>query len=459
MDFALFLLVNAILFLRPAEIVPALEGLPIYYFAMLACIAASSLSLIRLFTESPLLKHPTVLCVFAMFGFASIALFVNLDVAKAVDEQIEFAKAIVYLCLFLAVVRTPARLQGVIACVVVCMTVSVCLAILHYHEAIKIDLLKPQEELLNKPSVWSEEVIRRLRLTGILHDANEAGVFCGVLTFLCGYQLGNRRLGLLRVLWIAPIGVFLYALYLTQSRGGLLALMVGMTAFALYGFQPKTPPSLGAPPPKRIPVAGLAFLLVAIPLVLILFAGRQTDVSTNATTAQTRFGLWSDWLQDFRDNPLFGVGPKILSTELKPDETGRPDGWKLLAHNSYLQGFADMGFFGGVAFLGAVGFALLTMHRYGFNQTWILDPDLARLQPYLMAALCVYCLGFFTLTINYILPSFFVLALPVAYYGMTPSYPPIPRPRLTPDTLARLFVLGIGFIGFTYVVCRVMPKQ
>ena len=39
--FALFLLVNAMLFIRPAEFHPALYGLPVYEVCIAACLVAS----------------------------------------------------------------------------------------------------------------------------------------------------------------------------------------------------------------------------------------------------------------------------------------------------------------------------------------------------------------------------------------------------------------------------------
>lgn len=451
MDFASFLLVNTILFLRPAEIVPELERLPLYYLAILLCLACSMLHLMRLFLESPLIRHPTTLCVFGMFLFAAISLPINSD--KAFDEVLEYAKIMVYFCLFLAIVRTPARLQGVIACVVVCMTITAAAAILHYHEFVQIASLQEQFENLDRPG--STEVIKRLRFTGILHDANEVGVFTSILCFLCGYQLTNRRMGMARFLWAVPIGIFLYSLYLTQSRGGLLSFIVGLTVFSLYAFRPK---SLAAGTRKQSAL-GIAFLAVVLPIVLIAFGGRQTNISTNAHTAQTRFGLWSDWLQEFRSHPLFGVGPRVMSTSIDPEKQIYVADRKMLAHNSYLQAFADLGFFGGLCFLGAAGFAFVTLHRFAYGKTYIIDPDLSRLQPYLMAALAVCALGFLTLSLDYVLPTYFVLALPVAYYGMTKCLPAVPRPALTFDAMTRLGAAGVGFLAFTYAMVLVMPKQ
>jgi len=456
MDFFTFLLVNAVLFLRPAEIVPEMARLPIYYFAMLACLAFSFMSLLHLFFGSPLLRHPTVILSFGMLVLAGISLAVNDDAGKAFEEELEFVKVFVYFCLFLAVINTPARLQGVIVAVALCMTVTAAAAMLHYYEFINIEILKVQEEVLDVQVDGEDVMIRRLRFTGILHDANEVGVFVSVLTFLCGYQLTNKKLGMARWLWAVPIGLFLYAIFLTKSRGGLLAFLTGLTLFSFYAFRPKRS---YAGPQRKSSMMGIVFLGLAVPLVLIAFGGRQTEISTNATTAQHRFGLWSDWLQEFRDNPLIGVGPKIMSTDINPETMANVGDRKLLAHNSYLQPFADLGFLGGMSFLGAVGFAFITLNRFSYDKTIIRDPDLSRLQPYLMAALGAYAVGFFTLTINYILPPFFVLALPVAYYGVTPSYPSVERPSLSLEALIKLGIASVGFLAFTHVMVMVMPKQ
>jgi putative inorganic carbon (HCO3(-)) transporter len=453
MDYVAFLIVNAILFVRPSEIVPELQRVPIYYFAMLACLAFSVAPLIKLFFYSPLIKHPTALFAFLLLFFAGASLLVTQSFDTALEEEIEFVKVIAYFVLFLAIVRTPQRLHGVIACVVLCMTVTASLGVLHYYEIINIPTLKTIEEFLDKPQSGAE-IVRRLRFTGILHDPNEVGVFLSMLTFLSGFLFTNKQAGVARLFWLLPMGVFLFCVSLTASRGALLSLLTGMAAFAIYGFPSRDGLS-------RVPIKGLVFLGVTVPVLLLALGGRQTDISTSASTAQTRFGLWSDWLQDFRGNPVFGVGPTIASSAGAPDSFSKLGDWggKQCAHNSYLQSFADLGFFGGLCFLGAMGFALITVHRYGFNKTMIFDADLARLQPYLMAALACCAIAFLTLTLNYVLPTFFVLALPVAYYGMTPCYPPIRRPSLTVDAAARLALAGVGFLAFTYMMVRIMPKQ
>ncbi len=460
MEFIAFLVVNAMLFLRPGEIVQELERAQLYYFSMLVCLAFSIPSLMRLAFCGSLIKHPTVILSYLMLFIAMVSLAVNLEFVDAALEEIEFVKIFVYFTLFLAIIRTPTRLKGVIACVSLCMMATALIGILHYYDAISINL-KIQEELVENPLTATVEIVRRLRFTGILHDPNEVAVFLSMLTFLCAYQLTDKKAGVARYLWLLPIAVFLFSIFLTRSRGGLLSLLTGMTVFALYGFRPKDVGSaiLGGGRRGRVPVKGFFFLAVSVPVLLVAAGSRQTDISSQTGTMQTRFGLWSDWLQEFRQNPVVGVGPKIISQEAAPDAVVSYEPTKHCAHNSYLQPFADMGFLGGLCFLGAVGAALITVHRYGFDKAIFYDADLARLQPYMMAALGCSALGFLTLTLNYVLPTFFILALPVAYYGMTACYPPIERPSLSVESLVRLGFAGVCFLAFTYVTVLVMPKQ
>jgi O-antigen ligase len=314
------------------------------------------------------------------------------------------------------------------------------------------------EESLQHRSDWTENTIRRLRFTGLMDGPNEVAVFLSVLTFLCGYQFNNKKIGLARFLWLVPIGLFLFCIFLTRSRGGLLALLAGLVVFAIYASRQANAPALAASaaPPRKSPIMSILLLACVIPM-LLLVGGRQTEISTNTNTAQTRFGTWSDWLLDFRYNPIIGVGPRLGPRADRDHAAGLED--RLLAHNSFLQAFADLGFAGGLSFLGVVGFCFVTLSHYGPNKTIILDADLARLHPYLMAALVCCSVGFMTLSINYFITVFFVFAIPVAYYGMTPCFPPIKPPEITFAALAWLVVASIGFLAVMYVVVRVMPKQ
>ena len=117
MNFTLFLAVNAVLFLRPGELVPELARLPIYYCAIIACLLFSAIRLVRFFNADPVRKHPSVTLMLWMWIFAAISLAVNSD--NALDEITELTKVMTYFVLFLSLVQTPGRLRAVIAVVAI----------------------------------------------------------------------------------------------------------------------------------------------------------------------------------------------------------------------------------------------------------------------------------------------------------------------------------------------------
>src|SRR5689334_11470998 len=60
----LFLLLNAVLILRPADIVPELEGLPIYNVVILSCLVASLPAVLYQLRPGVLAQRPITVCVF-----------------------------------------------------------------------------------------------------------------------------------------------------------------------------------------------------------------------------------------------------------------------------------------------------------------------------------------------------------------------------------------------------------
>src|SRR5438046_1928435 len=66
--FALFLLVNAVLFIRPAELIPELGDLPFYELTIIACLAASSLGVVGQLSPRSLPTQPITVCVVGMLA-------------------------------------------------------------------------------------------------------------------------------------------------------------------------------------------------------------------------------------------------------------------------------------------------------------------------------------------------------------------------------------------------------
>ena len=461
MNFVLFLIVNAILFLRPSELLPELAPFQLYQVAILACMACSIVPILRLFMTSPIHLHPTFVLVGIMLAITAATLFSNKGLSDGLNDLLDYLKVIVYFVLFLALVDTPARLRIITIVITLCVLVTASISILHYKEFISI----PKLEVLENVMLASGEIVqqRRLRFSGMLQDPNEVAVFLAMLTFLCAYQWQNRAAGAIRQLWLLPMAVFLGAIAFTSSRGGFLSLLTGLVAFAIYRFQGKTLVQVAPGVAVEVYKPGgakraVGFVLLLLPFMLIAFAGRQTNIDPSKGTGNERIGLWSDWLYIFRTQPLLGVSPDVAPATDNPEEgSTRLASLDVthLAHNSYLQAFADLGFFGGLCFLGAFALGISTLNRYAFGKTTILDAEQKRLHPYLCGAMVAYMTGMASLTINYYITTAFVLALPIAYYGMTASYPVVRPPALDSRGLFRLCVLSVCVLGTIYGVTRV----
>jgi hypothetical protein len=457
MAFFLFILVNATLFLRPGEIVPELLGLPIYECLIVACLIGA-LPEVMHYLSSARDSQPITFCVLGILGAVVFSQLASLKIEAAGRAGVIFVKVFIYYFLLVSVINTPRRLRIFVfwlACFIVIVAV---VTVLHYHDIIQLRTLQVLADTDTDPVFGQQITVRRLMGSGIFHDPNE---FCLVLAAampLALYQLSNRRLGPIRWLWLAPLGLFLYGVSLTHSRGGFLAMLAGLGTLALA--------RLGL---RRALVAAA----LALPVVFALYAGRQTDLSTSSGTGQSRIQIWSEWLADFRTAPVFGIG---MAAAREEKTFAAPEDYKYVAHNSYLHTFTELGFLGGMFFLGAACLALYGMWRINRSQSagdgsdsdpslarraptnWIIDPEQRRLAPYLMAMVACYFVGMLSLSLAYVTSTYVFIGLGAAYMRVTAVYPPLPPLRFDFPLARRLALVSIAFLACMYVFIRVFVR-
>src|SRR5687767_10908846 len=63
LGFVLFLLVTAVMFIRPAEIIPALDALPIYEVLIIGALVTSLPAVLRQLSLDSLTRNPVTYCV------------------------------------------------------------------------------------------------------------------------------------------------------------------------------------------------------------------------------------------------------------------------------------------------------------------------------------------------------------------------------------------------------------
>ncbi len=440
MAFFLFLLVNATLFLRPAEIVPDWQGWWIYEALILACFALALPDILRQFSSTSLGRQPIVLCVLGILALVVLSQLSRFEFVEAGRTGFHFLKVVIYVVLLVSLVTTPRRVHVFVASVV-CFAVVLCLiTVLQYHDVITL----PTVQLLKETHVdgWSSETTyQRLQGTGIFQDPNDFCVMLATALPLCLYLAAHSRL---RLGWLLPAGLFGYGILLTQSRGGFLAFLAGLGALTWARYGPRRAVALG---------------LLGLPVLVVLAAGRQTEITADAGTGQSRIQLWSDWMMEFRSAPILGNGMP-LAPGPEDDATAPADGGiKHLAHNSYLQAFADLGLIGGTLFLGAFYFALAGLAQVGGARSEIADRGLRDLQPYLLGAVSAFAAGLLTLSLCYLVPTYLVLGLASAYLACAaPHHLTVALPRFDGVAVRRLAVLSVGFLGSLYVFVRVFIR-
>src|SRR3954470_6813643 len=77
--FALFILVNAALFIRPAELAPAAQGLPIYNVIIVACLAVSFTKVLKELSGRKLKAAPLNVCVVGLLFAVAMSCISRLD--------------------------------------------------------------------------------------------------------------------------------------------------------------------------------------------------------------------------------------------------------------------------------------------------------------------------------------------------------------------------------------------
>ncbi len=136
-----------------------------------------------------------------------------------------------------------------------------------------------------------------------------------------------------------------------------------------------------------------------------------------------------------REYPLFGVGQGML-----------PEYTRLVAHNSYVHAFAELGIYGGTLFVGAFYLAISELRKLKSRVDLVPDLELQRLRPYLLGIVAGYGTGILTLSRVYIVPTYMVLGLAAAFIEIARARETDePSPLVTFDGILarRLALVGV----------------
>jgi O-antigen ligase len=390
MGFVFFLLVTATLFLRPSEIVPDLQGFRIYEVLMIGSLILLRKEIFEALRPSAIRAQPITLCVVLMAAAIAVSHLQHVYLYGAKWGLEIYYKTALYYLMLVGCVTTPSRLLALLFTVCLCGTAMVGLCVIDYFGIVDFEFVTHITDREGSVSETNEEVmVWRMRGTGIFEDPNDICLVITSCTVLCAYFALNHCPGWWKVLWLAPLGVLMTGMLCTHSRGGLLSLVAAMLVLMTFRYG------------SRIAIAAV---LVGVPGMLVM-GTRQTSIDLEEGTAQDRIQLWSDGLDALKSADFFfGIGM---------GEYGDMAG--LVAHNSFVHAYTELGIVGGTLFFGMFYFAFLELYRFRYVSREVPARTLRRFHPFLFAMLTGWTMGLMSLSRCYVVPTYLVIGLVAAF--------------------------------------------
>lgn len=389
----LLLAAVAVLFLRPAELLPALADWPIYQFLIVCCLVVSARAIGGQLTQQKLREQIVTACLLILLLSVGVSHLSHGFFWGARMSTYAVTKVVALYLLIVGLVNTPQRLKLFVRWLTLAITVVATLALLDHSAIIDIAALEPVFSHGKGPEA---ELVERIRGTGIFQDPNDFGLILVTgLTFSASFLL-TPHIGWPRYLWLGPGIVLLVTLILTHSRGALISVACVFPAVVAY----------------RGGWKWGAFFLLCLPLFAIVFSSRMSDFTAiEEGTGQSRIQAWSEGLTIFRQYPIFGLGQGLLV-----EENG------MVTHNSFLQCYAELGMVGGTTFLACFLAAGLNLWSVRDEYMHPAVPDriprelqeLAHMRVFVFAALVAYSAGMLTLSRQFVAPTYLILGLAAA---------------------------------------------
>ena len=410
--FPLSLLYLALTIIRPQDYMPGLAGVPLLSGVLVLAF------LFWLGSSAKTMAAPQFLILPAFLLAAMISQVTNGWAGGALEELKLFGPAVIAFFLLATSCTTQRRVTLAMAVFVLC---SMVLA-LHGVEQKSTGI------------GWTGMTIGedgRIRYVGIFNDPNDLGLlFVAILPM--AFYLAHRSGLLLKLFWLAGGGLLLYATYLTNSRGAMLAVLVIAGAYVWR--------SRGKVTALLLSGAGLA--------VMKLLSSRMQDLDADEPSAMGRVDAWYTGLHLFLSHPLFGVGAGNF-TEYND----------LTAHNSFVLVLAEIGFIGYTLFLAFVGYSfwmMLAVARYqpepgdGLASDWVRERAMAFT---LLLSLCGLFTAAFFLSRSYTIVLYLVIAVVVGYYvGARERHPGLPSLSLSITWVRWIPIALVSIFGLFVLV-------
>ena len=320
--FVLTTIYTVMLITRPHEFIPSMAESPLLQILLLASFGVWMLTPDK---GTELAQFRTI-PVFLFFVWLSLG--IGGGWWGGIVPALERLVPPILLCVILTgCVRSVDDLRRYSLVVILCT----CIIVLHGH----------YQRTLGIGWTGSPMIQGRITYSGIFNDPNDIGLLIVMSVAFVFFQLRVRVAAMMRLAMWAALGWLLYGVYLTDSRGTMLAILaiLGIEARRKYGN-------------TVVAIAGSG-------VVAVLFAyTRFSEIDGDEASAENRVEAWYEGVQMLIDNPGFGVGWGMFSDY----------NFGLTAHNSIVLAMAELGLFGYTFWLALVLLSGLMIYQLAFGE-------------------------------------------------------------------------------------------
>ncbi|MEI8349026.1 MAG: O-antigen ligase family protein [Candidatus Omnitrophota bacterium] len=272
--------------------------------------------------------------------------------------------------------------------------------------------------------------VMRIIGLGIFSDPNDlALLFIFTFPLVLAFIFEGRGFFHATMAIVCGISI-VWALWLTNSRGGLLAFIVATIMFFRLRFKG---------------MKWVIFAMLAVVIAVAFLPSRLTagffDKSSYERVIYWGYGNWA-----FKSHPIFGVGYNML-WQYAADKA---------AHNSFIQCYAELGIFGYLFWIGLIYIILYGLWKLSlyYKSKAYYKSDLFLLGEAISAAFFGYLTISLFLSRTYIVPFFVFIALAVKVRFVATQGKFLGGDLLPAYQNRRILAIGVLSILFMYIMTR-----
>jgi O-antigen ligase len=414
MSFITFLLYLIATFIRPQEWMPFFYGKPLILILSIATLVFLIFERISK-KEERLIKVPQNFLILGLFFAVIMSHVAHTYFAGMVDSIKIFYVNVVLYFIILNVLNTERKFKIAVWLIAILIILAAFQGIYQFNHGYG----------WAGQAMHKEGDILRINWVGIFNDPNDLALtFVIAVGILLPFALGKTKI-IPRIFSIIFLGLLNYGIFLTNSRGGFLALLV--TVF--FYFVART---------RKFILGGILGALAVI-AVLGFGPSRMALLSIQEESAYNRVDIWYQGLLLMKSNPLFGVGFNMFQ-----------DGLPMTAHNSYVLAGAELGFLGlffwiGLLYVAFKQFALVQKYQTGLKK-YALG---------LQAGLIGFCAAAFFLSRTYIILPYLLFALGGSIFYLTKQKNSELSYNFTFKETRTVFFLCVGVLMTIFTIIKI----